>query len=89
MDKFAVILVSHALKFYRKCPADLARRLNACFEDLEHTPFFGANIKVLRNESKLYRYRVGDYRVIYSIDKPARKVVITLISPRQSAYRTL
>ena len=89
MDKFEVILVSQALKLYKHCPLDLANRLNQCFEALEINPFFGPNIKLLKNEDKKYRYRVGDYRVIYKIDKEAKKVAVTLISPRSSAYRNI
>ena len=87
MDKFEVILVSEALKFYRHCPAGLAERLNRCFEMLENNPFFGPHIKRLLDEEKRYRYRMGDYRVIYTIDKEAKKVIVTLIAPRQSAHR--
>jgi mRNA interferase RelE/StbE len=87
VDKFEVILVSAALKFYRHCPAGLSERLNRCFEALESNPFFGPNIKRLRDEEKRYRYRIGDYRVIYAVDKEARKVIVTLIAPRSSVYR--
>jgi len=76
-----------ALKFYKTCPEELAKRLNRCFEDLENNPFWGPNIKVLRGEKKRYRYRIGDYRVIYSIDKDGKKVIISLIASRPSAYR--
>lgn len=79
--------MSQALKFYKTCPKELAERLNKCFEDLESNPFWGPNIKVLKGEEKRYRYRISDYRVIYSIDKENKKVIVTLIAPRSSAYR--
>lgn len=87
MGKFEVILVSHALKFYKKCPFGLVERINRCFEALEDNPFFGPNIKLLKGEERRYRYRIGDYRVIYNVDKEARKVIVTLISLRSSVYR--
>jgi len=89
VDKFEVVLASEALKYYKHCSDGLAERLNKCFEVLENNPFFGPNIKRLRDEEKRYRYRIGDYRVIYTIDKEDKRVVITLISPRSSAYRGL
>lgn len=89
MDKFEVILVSEALKFYKCCPPGLTERLNKCFEALEINPFFGPHIKRLRDEERCYRYRIGDYRVIYTVDKEAKKVVVTLIAPRPFAYRGL
>lgn len=79
----------NARKFYENCPLDLAKRLNTCFENLEENPFFGPNIKPLKTQKsiKLYRYKVGDYRVIYEINKVSKKVGILYISPRPVAYR--
>ena len=89
MGSFQVLLMPHALKFYKACPQELAKRLEKCFEDLENNPFWGPNIKVLKGEKRRYRYRVGDYRVIYSIDKEKSKVIVTLIASRPSAYRNI
>ena len=89
MDNFQVILLPQALKFYKKCSSELAERLNRCFEDLEKNPFFGPHIKPLKVKNKLYRYRISDYRVIYEIDKKAKKVGVLLISHRASAYRNV
>ncbi len=89
MGNFEVLLMPAALKFYKTCPDELVGRLNKCFEDLENNPFWGPNIKVLKGENKRYRYRVGAYRVIYCIDKEKKKVIVTLIAPRPSAYRNI
>ena len=87
--RFEVILLNPALKFYEQCPEDLAKRLNKCFEDLEQNPFYGLNIKLLRTAKsmRIYRYRVGDYRVIYGINKVDKKVGVHLILPRSRSYR--
>ena len=78
-----------ALKFYKACPEELAKRLNKSFLDLENNPFWGQNIKLLKGEKRRYRYRLGDYRVIYSIDKENDKVIVTLIASRPTAYRNI
>ena len=39
--------------------------------------------------SDLYRIRVGDYRVIYSVDDDGRVVVVTRVRHRSRAYRGL
>lgn len=89
MDKFQVVLLSQAKKFYKKCPLDLAKKLNICFEALEQNPFYGPQIKQLKTKKKLYRYRLGAYRIRYEIDKKAKKVGVLLISSRSSAYRDI
>lgn len=89
MGSFQVFLMPQALKFYKACPEELANRLNKCFEDLETNPFWGPNIKLLKGEKRRYRYRIGDYRVVYGIDKENNKVIVTLIASRPVAYRNI
>lgn len=89
MVNFEIILAPAAAKFYKKCSLDLAEKLNKCFEALEDNPFYGQNIKLLRTSERLYRYRVGDYRVIYEVEKEKKKVNVLLILPRSSAYRNI
>ena len=46
-----------------------------------------SNIKALKGEfSGYYRYRVGDYRVIYEIDDNSKLVTILLIAHRSRVY---
>ena len=89
MDRFEVVLFSQAQKFYKKCPEELAKRLNQCFADLEQNPFHGSSIKLLKTSKgiRVYRYRIGDYRVLYDIDKARNIVAVHLILPRSKAYR--
>ena len=89
MGNFEVLLMPAALKFYKACTEEFVTRLNKCFEDLEANPFWGPNIKVLKGEKRRYRYRVGDHRVIYGVDKENSKVIVTLIAPRSSVYRNI
>jgi mRNA interferase RelE/StbE len=37
--------------------------------------------------NNLWRIRVGDYRVIYSIDDPRRRVDVNAVRHRSDAYR--
>jgi mRNA interferase RelE/StbE len=54
---------------------------------LEESPRQHPNIKALKGElAGRYRYRVGDYRVIYRIDDDAADVIVLLIKHRRDAY---
>ena len=37
----------------------------------------------------MYRLRVGDYRVVYSVDDDASLVVVSRVLPRKDVYRWL
>ena len=91
MDRFEVVLLGQAEKFYSKAPDSLVHRLDLCFGDLESSPFQGPNIKLLKTQKSVrwYRYRVGDYRVVYEIDREAKKVGVLLILHRSSVYRDM
>ena len=41
----------------------------------------------LEGASRLWRLRVGNYRVVYEIDDTARTVDVTIIRHRREAYR--
>jgi len=61
---------------------------NLVFPRLREQPHFGNHIKKLKNyEPESWRYRIGDFRIFYSIDEKEKVVVLTAIRWRKDAYR--
>ena len=61
--------------------------LNYVYPQLKGTPFYDPNIKKFLNyEPPTWRYRVGNYRLFYEIDKTENIIYITLIEIRDKAY---
>lgn len=84
---YDVRLSSKAEAFYRKSDQPLARKLARCFQQLEHDPRQHSNIKQLKGTlAGQYRYRVGDYRVIYRIVEQEQAVSVVKIVHRSEAY---
>lgn len=84
---YSVRLTKRAAQVYRTAETSLAKRLVRAFETLEQNPRQHPNIKALKGElAGRYRYRVGDYRVIYRIGDTATEVVILLIKHRREVY---
>lgn len=84
---YRVQLTKKAAKFYKSADSSLAKRLAKAFEVLEQSPRQHPNIKALKGElAGRYRYRVGDYRIIYRIKDEAEVVVVLLIKHRRDAY---
>lgn len=84
---YKVRLVKGAAKFFKSVDPSLAKRLARAFEVLEESPHQHPNIKALKGElAGRYRYRVGDYRVIYRIDDDDAEVIVLLIKHRRDAY---
>ncbi len=63
-------------------------RIIKTIESLAANPFPSQYCK-LRGTERLYRIRVGDYRVIYQVDAEAKIVIIYYIRHRREAYRGL
>jgi mRNA interferase RelE/StbE len=45
-----------------------------------------ANCKKLRGARNLWRIRIGDYRVVYTVNDAAKTVDVTRIAHRREAY---
>ena len=84
---YRAVLAEPARRFYENAEASLQRKLDRCFDVLAQTPRSHPNIKPLTGKLKgYYRYRIGDYRVIYRIDDDGRLVIVVLITHRSKAY---
>ena len=85
---YEILLTHDALVAYRGAGVVLARKLNRCFDALAGDPHSHPNIKRLTGSlAGRWRYRVGDWRVVYRIEEQFRRVTILLIVHRRDAYR--
>ena len=60
---------------------------NVVYPQLKKNPYFGSNIKKLKGEfDGVYRFRIGDYRLFYKIDKEKVIIFILSLKPRKNSY---
>lgn len=84
---FDVILSPEAQTFFTEADQPLVRKLARCFAQLEQDPRRHNNIKRLAGEfTGKFRYRVGDWRVLYSVDDQAAEVHVLLVAHRSEIY---
>jgi mRNA interferase RelE/StbE len=84
---YNIDLSEEAKQFFEAASAKLQQRLDRGFELLQQNPRFHPNIKPLKgNYSGYYRFRVGDYRVIYSINDETMQVLVDTIAHRSEVY---
>ena len=84
---YDVLLAPEALKTYRRADVPLARKLNRCFQNLSSDPRSHSNMKRLTGALRgRWRYRLGDWRVVYRISKEKRQVMVLVIAHRKAAY---
>lgn len=77
-------------KQFSRIPENRVRKLEKLFGRLRDDPFDQIpQAKRLKSKSRLFSFRIGDFRLIYRIYKRARQVLLVRVAPRGSVYETL
>ena len=82
---YQVSLKRSAEKELDALQANIRERINKRLLTLEENPR-ASGIKKLQGEES-YRLRVGDYRVLYTVDDKLKRVVILAVGHRREVYR--
>ena len=84
---FAIQLTRGARRFVEKADRKLQQRLRRAFDTIAENPRDHPNIRPLRGEfAGLWRYRLGDYRIVYEIRDDDQVVIILVIAQRGDVY---
>lgn len=82
-----IILHKNAVKFYNNAEAALKDRISAAFDIISKDPRYHNHIKKLKGElKKMYRFCLGNLRIIYEIEEDIQTVRIKAIETRGSSY---
>lgn len=84
--KYTAILLRGAQKALDKMNADLHRRIVRAIRLLENDPRHSGVIKIT-NTDDLFRVRVGDGRIVYTIREEKLLVLVIRIAHRREVYR--
>lgn len=55
-------------------------------QELSHNPY-PPGFKKLKDSSESYRIRVGDYRLIYQVDKKEKIITVQMVRHRKDIYQ--
>lgn len=84
-SRYALAFRPAALRALRKLDRQAAERIKAATEALRDDPR-APGAKMLTGSHGLWRIRVGDYRVVYTIDDQRRVVRIAAAGHRRDIY---
>ena len=82
---YAVVVKRSAERELKALSSEVAHRIGTRLRALADEPRPVQSIRL--KESSSYRIRIGDYRVVYTIDDEARTVTIVAIGHRSDVYR--
>ena len=75
-----------AAKVLKKAPREVAVRIRLKLDELAVDPFNTPNVKKLTDHPG-YRLRVGDWRVLYLVEREVLVVQVVEIGHRKEVYR--
>jgi len=85
VTKYAVTLADPVRKELRNLPAHVIERIQPKLRELAANPRPPA-CKKLRGYKNCWRIRVGDYRVVYTVDDARKVVDIMRVAHRSEVY---
>jgi len=84
-DRYALTFRPAALRALRKLDRQIAERIKAATEALRDDPR-PSGAKMLTGSHGLWRIRIGDYRVVYTVDDQQRLVRVAAAGHRRDVY---
>ncbi len=75
-------------KDLQSIPRPFVARIIARIERLPSDPFPPQSAK-LQGAERLYRLRVGDFRIVYEVDSDTQHIVVQYVRHRREVYRRL
>jgi len=88
MAFYSIVFKPSVQKDFRALPASVIARLMKKIEALKSNPHPHQSIKLVSAE-RLYRLRVGDYRIVYGVDDKTKRIIIQYVRHRRGIYRGL
>lgn len=85
---YTVEFLPSAAKELASFPRDVQKRIANKIDSLRENPR-PSGVKLLEAKQRLFRLRVGDYRVIYTIEGKRLLVVVVKVGHRKGVYRDL
>jgi len=83
---YRVEFAASALREFRALERPIQRRIATCIDELAANAF-PPDVKKLQGAPDHYRIRVGDYRVIYRVEKKRVTIILVKIGHRREVYR--
>lgn len=84
---YEVVISRKALKEMASLPTPMVERISASIERLAEDPRPSGAKKLKGKEETLWRIRIGNYRVVYSIEDRISVVQVRDVGHRSSIYR--
>lgn len=85
MSASKLVVEKPARKRLIKLPINIHRRVLIALKIIKQNPTAGNHLK--GKLAEYFKYRIGDYRIVYKFDSNTKTVLVVKIEHRQGVYR--
>lgn len=85
MDSYRIVATKRFLRRLKELDRKIRERVLRAIEEIAEKPYVGSAL--VFNGKRLYKYRVGNYRVVYEVDEKEKVVLFHVVSHRRRVYR--
>ena len=83
---YSVFVPKSVEKQIRKLPSDIEDRVRVVIDGLKSVPQ-PQGCETMQGHRNIYRLRVGDYRIVYKIEKSRVIIEVVAVGHRKDIYR--
>lgn len=88
MSNYKIVFTKNAVKELQKLDKAIARRIKRKLQHFINNRPLGLATRLTKPTDAQYRWRAGDYRILFDYDKANQRIIILKIQHRKEIYRS-
>ena len=85
MGSIRILTTKRFLRHQKRLDSRVKERILDAIREVSERPYLGSTL--IFDERRLYKFRVGDYRLVYEIDEEKKAVLFLVVDHRRRVYR--
>lgn len=85
MVSYRILTTRRFLRHLKRLEGEVRERILDAVREVSERPFLGSTL--MFDERRLYKFRVGDYRLVYEVDEKKKAVLFLIVDHRRRVYR--
>ena len=85
MGSYRILTTRRFLRHLKRLEGEVRERVLDAVREVSERPYLG--LTLMFDERRLYKFRVGDYRLVYEVDEEKKAVLFLIVDHRRRVYR--
>jgi mRNA interferase RelE/StbE len=85
VGSYRILTTRRFLRHLKRLEGEVRERILDAVREVSERPYFGSTL--MFDERRLYKFRVGDYRLVYEVDEENKAVLFLIVDHRRRVYR--